>query len=264
MSRSITINDVSFDVAAVPGRMVDAVLSDPSALQGIWRDVYRWDPRKQVGTTLVQTTKTGAIPLLNGLTCFVPRVGAGGQIVRNEQASARMSERLTALVDAPTTTAILNSLGEIIQKPQKTLPLSLWAALNPVAGYVLRQHLSYCVLQLRHPAEDLTAYLCLPSRVRYHHEIETIPDEASYQAVLAQEPDLRHRAATFVVPSRSASNASLRKVALRKRIEEIRTSIDTFPPLNDAQEGRRLDGLRDAMALLEEEWEVVSGGSPAG
>ncbi|MBI1418836.1 MAG: hypothetical protein GC146_16590 [Limimaricola sp.] len=258
MTGRIKISGVEFQPAAVPGRLAEAILSDPTILRGIWRDVYRWDARGGTGQVLVPVKPDNAVPLGNALAFFIPKATPTGILGKNEAASQRMAERFMSLVEAQGPGEVVRALGEILRQPQKVLPLAEFAPLNPIASYVVRMHVSYAIVQLRHAGEDLSAYLCLPSRVSFHHEVEAIPDEAAYHAAIAADRGLRAVSVSFVVPAKSAANADLRKLALRKRIEEYRAMIAAPGHLGSAAAGAQLDSVRDRLALAEEEWDALA------
>ncbi len=258
MTGHLTIGGIEFEVLPVPGKFVEAILTDSLIFRGVWRDVYAWDAARQVGKTLVPVTTAGATPLPNGIVFYVPRVLPGGQIALNEAASTRMADRMLALVDASSITELTRALTEVVQQPQKKLPLEVFAVLNKVASYRLRMHLSFAVVQIRHRAEDLSAYICLPSRVAFHPEIVTLVDEEGYQELVAEDRSIRHLSAEFAVPSKSATNAALRRVALRRRIEELRDAIASASPIRDAEAGMAMDRLRDALTRADEEWEALA------
>jgi hypothetical protein len=258
MTGRFTINGIDFQAAAVPGRTAEAVLSDPVVAQGVWRDVYRWDARTQTGRVLVPVTKSGATPLPNAITFYIPKVTADGVVIKNTAASGRMAERFLRLIDASSVTDVAKAVTGLVQQPQKVLPLEDFEQLNPVVSYVVRMHLGLVVVQLRHVAEDLSAYLALPSRVSFHHEIEAIIDPEGYAALVAADRGIKSLVVSMAVPSRSAANTGLRRLALRHRIEELRTGIDAALPIRDAEAGRRIDHLRDRLGEAEEEWEALT------
>lgn len=258
MTGRINIGGVAFQPAAVPGRLADAILSDPTILRGIWRDVYRWDARGGTGQVLVPVKPDKAVPLGNALAFFIPRATPTGILGKDEAASQQMAERFVSLIGAQRPGDVVRALGKIVHQPQKVLPLADFAALNPIVSYVVRMHVSYAIVQLRHAGDAPLAYLCLPSRVSFHHEVEAIPDEAAYHAAIAADRGLRAVSVSFVVPSRSAANADLRKLALGKRIEEFRAMIDAPGHLGSAAAGAQLDSLRDRLALAEEEWDALA------
>lgn len=258
MSGHLSIGGIEFEILPVPGKFVEAILSDSLMLRGIWRDVYAWDAARQVGKTLVPVTTSGATPLPNGIVFYVPRVLPSGQIALNEAASTRMADRMLALVDSGSITDLTRAVTEVVQQPQKKLPLDAFEMLNKVVSYKLRMHLSFAVVQLRHRAEDLSAYLCLPSRVAFHAEITSVFDDEGYQRLIAQDRSIRHLSAEFAVPSKSAANRGIRRVALRRRIEELRDAIANSGPIRDAEAGMAMDRLRDDLNRADEEWEALA------
>lgn len=257
MSQTVTVGGVQFTAGPVGQATADAVLQDPLAQRVVWRDVYDWNGRDGTGKALVPLNSSGAAPLPNAMVFFVPRVQPNGALIRNDAASERMAQRFLDHVGAGSMRELVKAMSDLVQLPHKTLPLERFADLNSVASYRIRMHTGYVVVQLRHLAEDLTAYLCIPSRVSFHHEVTAILDEEGYRSLLEAAPGLRDTVVDFVVPSRSKPNAGLRRLAIAKRIEDERAAL---AQVTSDVSSVTLSMLRERVARSEAEWDALKAG----
>lgn len=255
MAVKVRLGEVEFEASGVPQRTADAVLGDPTVAQAIWRDVWSHDPERG-GRPLVPLTQGRAVPLPNAMVFFVTRAAPGGAVTADLGAGKRMAERVLAAVGVPDMTALLRAVSGLVKVPQKTVPVEVFAALDPVAGYRLRQHLDFAVIRLHRDEGDLTGHLCLPNRVSYHHEITALADRAGYDALVSERPQLKSLQPSFVVPARTPANAGLRRLALRQRAQETRAALERLP------EGAGGDAARDNLTArarrTQEEWDALS------
>lgn len=241
----IKLNGIEMEVGPVPAALRTALLADPVIAQGVWRDVYSWDHTTGTGETLAATTQSGAVPLPNGLTFFVARVGSEDAVVKNEAASVRMGQRFLQTVKARSVTDVLRSITSIVQQPQKTLPLKEFSPLNPVASYRIRMHVEFGVVQLRDASRNLTGYLFLPGQVAFHHEV-TAKSEAELPTLEVPQP-------AYIVPTGADANQMIRRIATAQRLQEMQAEIKALPGgVDDASPHLRLTFAR-AVA----EWKLL-------
>ncbi|SLN58535.1 hypothetical protein [Roseisalinus antarcticus] len=227
MGNVFRLGAATFEVQPVAAQTAEAVLRDDVIKQGIWRRVWSWNG--ETGTFRVASTAEGAVPLPNALVFFVPSVQPGGAVGRDPAASARMAKRFLSQTGAGDMTTLLRGVSKILHIPQKTLPLDDFAPLRPVVAFDINQHTDFAVLLLRDAARDLSGYLCLPSRVSYHHEITRVLDAEGLEALLAARPELRAPQPSFVVPARSDANRHLRRMALTQKEGELAEALAALP-----------------------------------
>lgn len=221
----IKINAVEFEVEPVTAQVRQVLLTDPTMAQGVWRRVWAWDVLSQTGTALTGMTEKKGVPLGNGITFFVPRLGPQGQMLKNEGPSKKMAERVLKATGATTITELMAALNRILHMPQKTLPLDAFAPLDKVASYEVRMYVDFAAVHLVNTARNLSAYLLMPGQVAFVHEITAIPDQAAYDAVLAETPALAAIQPAFVVPPRTKANLGLRTLAVGSALSELQDDI---------------------------------------
>lgn len=252
----ITLGKIEFTVSPVESGLREALLADPIMAQGVWRDVYRWDAAAQTGSILVTTTgKDAAVPLGNGLSFFIPRLGANGIVTKNDASSARMAARFLDAVGAKQILDVITAINRLVNLPYKSLPLDVFAPINPAASYLVRMHVDYGVVQLRDAGRNLTAHLFLPGQVAFHHEVTAITDAPAYEALIAQTPALAQLQPAFIVPPRTDANLALRRIALGRRLEDMRPMIEKM-----AGPDRKLPDGAEArtFARLVAEWRALT------
>ena len=104
----IKLNGIEFDVAAVDARTREAILGDPVIARAVWRDVYVWDATAQEGKHTGPVTQTGAIPLANGISFYVPK---GDGPAKNESASKTSGERFLKALGVSSTLDVLKAMA---------------------------------------------------------------------------------------------------------------------------------------------------------
>ena len=248
----IKLNDIVFEVTPVTTALRAALLADPVIAQGVWRDVYHWDAAAQTGKVLVPTTPAGTVPLGNGLTFFVPQA-AGDGLVKNDSASTRMAARFLEVLKAKSINDVLRAFNSIVSLAQKSLPLSNYAALNPVASYTIRMHVDFAALALRHAGRNLTAYGLVPGQVAFHHEVGTVLDAPGYAALPA--PTMAQIMPAYIVPPQNKASHAIRHMALAQRLQEMQPAIRA---LTDEQTDTAATGLRRSYARLAAEWKTLT------
>jgi hypothetical protein len=247
----IKINTIDFEVTAVPAGLRAAILTDPIVVRGVWRDVWAWDAGAGEGKALTQMVQGNAVPLGNGINFFVPR--AGGPVNgRNEGPSRKMADRVLAAVGANSMNDLMTALNRIVHLPQKSLPLDMFAPLNPVASYKMRMYVDFAVLQLSHAGRNLSFYLLIPGQCAFHHEVTAITDQAGYDALIADKPQMKSLMPAFVVPPRTKANTGLRTLAVGQAITELQGAITAAGGPDKAS-----DLQMARMAQLATEWRVL-------
>lgn len=248
----IKINAVEFEIEAVPSALRSALLADPILQRGIWRDVWQWDAVERLGKPLTAMTEKRGVPLGNGITFFVPRIGAQGELMKNDGPSKKMAERVMKAVGAKTMVDLMNALNRIINLPQKSLPLDSFAPLDGVASYKIRMHVDYAIVHMVNAARNLSAYLLIPGQVAFHHEISAIPDQAAYDAALTATPGLGAIQPAFVVPPRTKANLGLRSLAIGRALTDLQDEVRALGGPDQAS-----DAQKRRAAQLAAEWRVL-------
>lgn len=220
----IKLNGIEFDVAAVDARTREAILGDPVIARAVWRDVYVWDAAAQEGKHTGPVTQTGAIPLANGISFYVPKGEA-----KNESASKTSGERFLKALGVTSTLDVLKAMARLLGMPQKTLPKE-FDALRPVASFTLKMHVEHSVLQLRNASRNLQAYLLVPGQIGFHHEITAITDQPGYDALIAEKPELKTLTPLFLVPARSKANREMRATALMAQTRDLAAAVQGKKP----------------------------------
>jgi hypothetical protein len=241
----IKLNGIEFEVGAVPADLRAAMLADPAIAQAVGRDVYAWDHVAQTGKVLVQTTARGSVPLPNAMMFFVPRVGTAGKVVRNDAATTKMGRRFLETVKARNVTEVVKSLTNLVQQPQKLIPVKEFAPLNPTLSYVIKMHVELAVTQLRDASRNLGGYLFLPGQVSFRHEVTGGDAEAA--------PELPVPQPAFIVPTGAEANQAIRRIASARRLEELQAEIKAFP--GGVEEAG--PELRQTFARAVAEWKVL-------
>ncbi len=247
----IKLNDIVFAVTPVASTLRAALLSDPVIAQGVWRNVYQWDAATQTGKVLVSTTPSGTVALGNGVNFFVPKTGVDG-MVKSDSASARMAERFLEALKAKSIIDVVRAFNSIVNLAQKSLPLSNYAALNPVASYTIKMHVDFAAIELRSASRNLTAYAFLPGQVAFHHEISAIVDEAGYAALPA--PTMAQIMPAYIVPPQNKANHAIRQLALAQRLQDLQPAIKALPA---GPGDMTTEGLRRSYARLIAEWKAL-------
>jgi hypothetical protein len=248
----ISLNGVEFDVEPVAEMMRLALLSDPIIAPSLSRAIYRWDAAAQAGKFRTPVTQSGAAPLPNGMTFFIPKAGPGGMVVKNEDATRRMAARFLTAVGLDSVEDAIKTINTAVNLPQKTVPLGVFERLNPAASYDVIMQLSFDVVRLRSAAEDISAYLFLPGRVSFHHEVKAITNREMYDQLVAEHPQISDLQCSFVVPSRSKANAEVRKIALRKRLPDLQSALEKLSDISALKHARILIDQAEA------EWAEVN------
>ena len=256
----IKLNDIVFEVTPVITPLRQALLADPVMAQGVWRDVYQWDAATKTGKVLTSTTAAGTVSLGNGVTFFVPKTGADAP-VKSESGSKRMAERFLEALKAKTIVDIVRAFNSIVNMAQKSLPLTNYAALNPVASYTIKMHVDFAVVALRNSSRNLTAYAFVPGQVAFHHEIGAIVDEAGYAALPA--PTMAQIMPAFIIPPQNKANHAIRRMALAQRLQDMQPAMAAL--LKEGPQDPATDGLRRGYARLAAEWKALAemGKTPA-
>jgi hypothetical protein len=222
----IKLNGIEFDVAAVDARTREAILGDPVIARAVWRDVYVWDATAQEGKHTGPVTQTGAIPLANGISFYVPK---GDGPAKNESASKTSGERFLKALGVSSTLDVLKAMARLLGMPQKTLPKE-FDALKPVASFKLKMHVEHSVLQLRNASRNLQAYLLVPGQIGFHHEIAAITDQPGYDALIEDKPELKTLTPLFLVPARSKANREMRATALMAQTRDLAAAAQGKTP----------------------------------
>jgi hypothetical protein len=92
----------------------------------------------------------------------------------------------------------------------------------------------------------------VPGQCAFHHEVTAIPDQAAYDAALAETPALAAVQPAFVVPPRTKAALGLRTLALARAIGELQDEMrDGGGPeqASDAQKRR--------WAAMAAEWRLL-------
>ncbi|KAA9006119.1 hypothetical protein [Histidinibacterium aquaticum] len=226
MADVLNIGKAQFTAHPVSAATAEAVLSDPIPKSAVWRDVWRWDGT--TGKVLVAATEKAAVPLPNALVFRRARADDAGVVATDPEASKKMAQRFLETVGAPDLKTVMQALAKVMTIPHKALPLDRFERLKPVVGFTLKQHTDFVVLELRGP-DGISAFLCLPNRVSYHHEIAQVLDEIGFEDLMAEAPELREVQPSFVVPAKSVANAKLRRMALAKRADEMAAAKARLP-----------------------------------
>jgi hypothetical protein len=208
----ITINKIDFEVSPVSPALREILLADKIIAQGVWRDVWAWDAVAGTGRMLTASVDEKAVPLGNGILFHVPKVGQ--ENARADGPSAKMAEKLLKATGAKSMQDLMVAMNRILHLPQKTVPFEAFAPLNPVASYKIRMHVDFTALQLTNASRALTCFIMVPGACAFHHEVTAIPDQAAYDALLAEQPQLSAIQPAFVVPPRSRANLGLRTLAI--------------------------------------------------
>lgn len=253
----LTIGKVEFEVTPVARDMRAVLLAEPAILPGVWRDVWRWDAEAGTGQVLVPLVQNRALPLPNGLSFFVPKSGAGGVLVGNPKPTKAMAQRFLEAVGSASITDVLRALTQVLNLPQKTLPLDAFTPLNPVASYLVRAHVDFSVVQLRNAGRNLTAYLFVPGQIAFHHEVTAVRDSAAYEALMTERPELRAMQPAFVVPAQTRANLGIRRLALARRIEELRPVIEQISAAAKGETERPEEARTREVAQVLTEWRTL-------
>lgn len=256
MAVKLTIGGIDFEAVSVPLQTAEHVLADPTVARALWRDVWRWDAAVQEGKALDRFMQEGAAPLPNAVVFHVARSAPNGAVIRDEKASKRMGERVLEETGAGDMTGLNRGISKVTRMPRKVLPLERFAPLNPAASYKLRMQTGFDVVLLKAAEERLAFHLCLPGRVTFHHEITEIRDQAAFEEVLAEQPEMRNLQVTTPVPAGSKANAGLRGLALRQRLGDLRTRRQRLP--DDAGGAVAAENLDRRIAATEEEARMIS------
>ena len=256
----IKLNDIVFEVTPVITPLRQALLTDPVMAQGVWRDVYQWDAVTQTGKLLTATTPSGTVPLGNGITFFVPKSGADTP-VKSSTGSKRMAERFLEALKAKSIVDVVRAFNSIVSMAQKSLPLTNYAALNPVASYTIKMHVDFAAVALRSASRNLTAYGLIPGQVAFHHEISAVVDEAGYAALPA--PTMAQIMPAFIIPPQNKANHAIRRMALAQRLQDMQPAMAALP--KEGPQDPSTDGLRRGYARLAAEWKALAemGKTPA-
>lgn len=256
----IKLNDIVFEVTPVISPLRQALLTDPVMTQGVWRDVYQWDAVTQTGKVLVNTTAAGTVPLGNGVTFFVPKAGSD-MPVKSESGSKRMAERFLAALKAKSIVDVVRAFNSIVSMAQKSLPLTNYAALNPVASYTIKMHVDFAAVALRNASRNLTAYGMIPGQVAFHHEISAVVDQAGYDGLPV--PTLAQIMPAFIIPPQNKANHAIRRMALAQRLQDLQPAMAALP--KEGPQDPATEGLRRGYARLAAEWKALAemGKTPA-
>lgn len=247
----IKLNDIVFEVSPVATPLRNILLADPVIAHGVWRDVYHWDSAAQAGKVLVTTTPSGTTPLGNGINFFIARPGEA--LVKSESASARMAERFLEALKAKTIIDVVRAFNTIVNLAQKSIPLSNYTALNPVASYTIKMHVDFAAIELRNAGRNLTAYAFVPGQVAFHHEISAITDQAGYEALPA--PSMAEVMPAYIVPPQNKANHAIRHLALAQRLGDMQPLIRALP---EGPQDIATEGLRRSYARLAAEWKALT------
>ena len=256
----IKLNDIVFEVTPVITPLRHALLADPVMAQGVWRDVYHWDAAAQAGKVLTATTPSGTAPLGNGVTFFMPKSGADTPI-KSAAGSKRMAERFLEALKAKNIVDVVRAFNSIVSMAQKSLPLTNYSALNPVASYTIKMHVDFAAVALRNASRNLTAYGLIPGQVAFHHEISGIVDEAGYAALPA--PTMAQIMPAFIIPPQNKANHAIRRMALAQRLQDMQPDMAALP--KEGPQDPATEGLRRGYARLAAEWKALAemGKTPA-
>lgn len=241
----IKLNGIEFEVTAVEPALREAILGDPVIAKAVWRDVYAWDAAAQEGKNTGPVTQNGAIPLANGLSFFVPK-GEGAE--KNESASRTSGERFLKALNVKSTIDVLKAMARLLGMPQKILPKE-FDPLRPVASFTVKMHVEHSVLRLRNASRNLQAYLLVPGQIGFHHEITAIHDQAGYDALIAEKPELKTLTPLFLVPARTKANREMRATALMAQTRDLAEqakgkSVEELPEALRMRIGRNQAELR--------------------
>jgi hypothetical protein len=248
----LTLNKVDFDIQPVAAPLRDALLADPIIRQGVTREVWRWDAATRTGTPLVAMTAQKGVPLPNGVSFFVARPGSATQ--KADGPSAKMAERVLEAVGAKSITDVMQAVNRVVRLPQKTLPLKEFEKLSAVASHTLRIHVDYAVLYAANAARNLGLYIFIPGQCAFTARIDAVPDQAAYDAALAENAQLARLQPGFVIPPGTEANIMLRRMALAQRITEIQQSLGGTD-IRDLPPG---DLRRLTIARLSLEWQAIN------
>lgn len=253
----IKINDIDFDISAVPGDLRAAVLSDPLVQKGVWRDIWRSEGGK--GSFLTPTAGKGEVMLPNGLTFYVAKIGTDGIVANNEGASVRMGKRFLEAVNLGSSLDVLKSLAAILPVARMGVPFKTFQPFDAVANYTIRSHTEFAVVQMKAADRNLLAFLSLPAVVSFRAEIDGITDRAAFDALVEKDPALTKRTTSIILPPGSKPGHQIRLMAAARRIEDQR------PLVAEAQaKGENVDpAVRRSMTLISKEWELLTKGNAA-
>lgn len=251
----IKLNKLEFDVLGVPGAMRMALLTDPNIRQGVLREVWTWDHATQEGETTAQVINKDAVPLLNGISFFVPKKGVDGPIQPNPGPSKLMAKRFVEQVGAKDVPDVLGALQKILGIPQRKIPFAQFEPLKPVATFGIQMHTEFNVVELKEASRNLSAFLFVPGQVVFVAEVKEKADDAAFDEMLEQNPNLAAAQAAHVVPAQSKANQNVRMIALAHRIGELQ------PLIEDAtQGGKEIEdpNLRNVFGRTVNEWRAIA------
>lgn len=253
----IKLNKIEFDVLPVPSALRDVLLTDDVIMQGVHRDIWRWDHAAQTGYFMVQVTQDRGVPLGNGISFFVPKSGNGG-LSRADGPTQTMGKRFLEAVGGKSTVEVLQALNKIVNLPSRRPALTPFAPLNPVASYTVSQQVDFAVVQLANAARNLSAYLFVPGQVLFRHGVTDIPDQAAYDAVMEANPKLADAQPGFVLPPGTQANMMIRRLAMLQRLTDLQVGMAGKQPIDLAVD----DPRRALIARLGVEWRVLAPKKP--
>ena len=248
----IRLGGVEFEVKPVAERVRDAILTDPVIAQVVEREVFRWDHATAKGEALVPMAKGNVIPLPNAVAIFVPKAGANGVVAKADGPSKKMAERVLEAIGAKKIEDLSRALHSLVQEARTKLPMDRLAKLGQAASYTLSLRTEFAVVELRNAARNLVLHAVMPGQVTFLPKV-TARDDAAWEAL---EPADRAPDIVFVVPPRTKAGLNLRVMALARRLEEMRGTLEMQGDDADA-------ALKRAYSINVGEWRLLTRKNPA-
>lgn len=218
----LKLNNIDFEIEGVSLAERAAVLGDPLVAPAIWREVFKWDHVRSTGEVMTKgATDKGQIILPNGILFYVTKSGSAAKA---EGPSQAMTKRVLEALGAKGTVDIMRAVANVVQIPKMMLPRKPYAPIEAAVSYSLRMYTEFNVLRLRNAARNLSFVVALPGQCIYHHEI-TAKDDAAYDALIADKPELAKIQPRFILAPTSDANRNFRVLALTRQLGEMQTII---------------------------------------
>ncbi len=235
----IRLNEIDFEVEGVTVAERAAILADPMVAPAMWREVFKWDHKTSTGEIATKgATDKGQIILPNGILFYLPKTGSAAKA---EGPSQAMAKRVLEALKAKSAVDLMRAVASVVQTPKMVLPREPYAPIEGAVSYALRMFTDFNVLRLRNAGRNLSFVVALPGQCIYRHEI-TDRDEAAYDALLAETPELANIQPRFIIAPTSDANRNMRILALSTQLRELQETIKVKIAETEKFEDRELTG----------------------
>ena len=166
-------------------------------------------------------------------------------------ASMATKARIARVLRVRSLSEIEESLNSLMGVPAITPDLGPFDWLRPIASFLVRMRIGFCLFTLTNAEHGITMYLAVPQRVRLHLSIERFCDlDAAEEALEGEDLTVDQ---DVTVPPAEELNRRLRLMYLRALLERLEADLESAPDAFGPSRRHKVRRLREEIGALRDD-----------